>query len=119
MIYNAAATGLPPPEWMYDRFMSVLEPELTSARLPYLDQEYANETEEQHQQRMHRYAKAFHTFSEMLQQFGSYLYTQARDLQQSRHAQRSLKEEGERAWQLRMADELFGSDVSQTSSTDQ
>ncbi len=103
--------GLPPPEWIYDRFMSVIEPELTSARLPYLDMEYKGETAEEHGLRMERYGRAFRTFGDLLKEFSGYLYVQAQEIQTHRRNDRVTKEEGERVWQLKMADELLGADA--------
>ena len=98
---------LPPPEWIYDRFMSAIEPELTSARMPYLEAEYAGESPEAHEQRMHRYSAAFQTFGDVLRQFSEYLYTQAREIQADRRDIRSSQEAGERARLLTLADSLL------------
>lgn len=49
----------PSGEEIYDMIMQKIEPELTHANLPHLDEPYANETEAAHKTRYARYSKAF------------------------------------------------------------
>lgn len=68
----------PQLEWLYDAIMRLVEPELLSANIPLLDEQYQDETAEQHEARMKRYEDAFRRFNEILTNFGDFLYQQSR-----------------------------------------
>jgi hypothetical protein len=53
---------------LYDELMMWIEPELTSAVIPYLDELYKGETPEQAEERRQRYEKAFELCNAYLQQ---------------------------------------------------
>lgn len=49
---------------LYDMLMAEIEPELCSAELPALEERYAGETPEEHDERMNRYELAYAVFDE-------------------------------------------------------
>jgi len=54
---------------LYDSLMAEIEPELTTARLPQLKEEYEDETEEEAKDRSERYKHAFQIFGELWEEF--------------------------------------------------
>lgn len=68
-------SGIPPPpvipggEEVYDRIMSGIEPELTTAMLPTLADKYAQETQAERDARMERYKAAFLKYEEEHKKF--------------------------------------------------
>lgn len=56
-------------ECLYDILMGVIEPDLTLEMLPILDEIYKDETDEQHEERMKRYALAMVEFKKRSQKF--------------------------------------------------
>ena len=51
-------------EQIYDLLMAEIEPELLTCMLPYLDKLYPKEAKQEHELRMHRYAKAMQIFGQ-------------------------------------------------------
>ena len=51
-------------EEIYNALMYDIEPELMTDMIPELDEIYANETEEEREERAERYARAFEMFSD-------------------------------------------------------
>lgn len=49
---------------LYDMLMAEIEPELCSMELPLLEERYAGETPEEHEERMNRYELAYAVFDE-------------------------------------------------------
>lgn len=103
----AQAKVLPPPEWLYDRIMLAIEPELTTAQMQHLDELYADETSEEYEDRMQRYAKAFQIFQTLLADFGDYLFEQSRAVTNERRRKRAKEEEDTG----NIAKDIFGSDA--------
>lgn len=54
---------------LYDSLMAEIEPELTTIRLPSLQEDYEDETEEEAAGRGDRYRKAFQIFGELWGEF--------------------------------------------------
>ena len=105
---SASQKSLPPPEWLYDRLMLAIEPELTTAQMPYLDEKYRGESDTDRTARMQRYSAAFATFGTMLQEFGNYLFEQTQVVMDERRTQRTSAEAQEQQFTQHLADELFG-----------
>lgn len=53
---------------VYDQIMAEIEPELTTASIPLLDEKYKDETPEQAEERAQRYNRAFAAFHVKLQE---------------------------------------------------
>jgi len=49
-------------EQIYDMIMGEIEPDLLLENIPHLAQEYADETSEEHEERMQRYATAYRVY---------------------------------------------------------
>lgn len=56
-------------ERLYDILMGAIEPDLTLAMIPQLDEIYKHETTEEHAERMQRYATAMQEFQKRSQLF--------------------------------------------------
>jgi len=54
---------------LYNQLMGEIEPELLSDNLPNLEEQYANESQEQKQERGQRYRAAFDLYTTRLQSF--------------------------------------------------
>lgn len=81
-VVAGAAFPPPPPipsgEEVYDTLMSKIEPELTTAQLPFLKDKYKDETPEAAKIRAERYQKAF---AEYDKQYAEYTTAQQKGLQ--------------------------------------
>ena len=62
-------------EDIYNALMAEIEPELCTAQLPYLDEMYEGETEQQHAKRAERYAAAFEMCEDRMIKFFALLRT--------------------------------------------
>lgn len=59
-----AALNFPTGEEVYDSIMGEIEPELLTANIPHLDEQYVNETEEDRAARYERYNTAYAAYDE-------------------------------------------------------
>lgn len=58
-------------QWIYDEIMRFIEPDLLTTRIGFLDEIYANETEDEGKKRMMAYEKAFAIFDKVAEKFES------------------------------------------------
>lgn len=86
---------------LYDMLMRNIEPDLLSYNIPKLDEYYASESEEEHEERMKRYEQAYEEFEYVFQDFMNEVQDEVRVNKRSalvaQEAENREEEEGELA----------------------
>lgn len=80
------------PQWLYDEIMRWIEPDLMLNVIPNHQKIYANETQEQRNERMAYYDQAFAQFDAIYSQFSTVFFEQAKELAHVAQAQAHSQE---------------------------
>ena len=95
------------PQWLFDKIMSGIEPELTSEQYPFLAEKYRGESEEERAERMARYQRAFAEYEEALQSLTGYLKAHADDSRRIAQRERSQSEAVQHHRDMQVLDGMF------------
>lgn len=87
-------------QWLYDEIMRHIEPDLMLERIPLLPKKYAEETPEQHEQRMKAYEHAFRQYDALYVGVEHIFAIEAHRLRQGAHAQALQQERLEQGVEL-------------------
>lgn len=79
---NAGITNEELAEQLYNMLMRDIEPDLLTYNLPKLDEYYADETDDEHQNRMERYNKAYKAFQTAHRDFMNFVTNEVKKAQQ-------------------------------------
>ena len=105
----ASPDDLLSPTEVYDRIMTEIEPELTSDRLPLLEQSSADESEEDRKERYARYQSAFEAYDRAYASYVSGLHAKSDEYRRAFLHSAEEREVAEEAHTLAVMESSFTS----------
>jgi len=94
---------------LYDAIMEVIEPDLTIAVFPTLDEKYKSESEDEREHRIDRYEEALDIVAELFDRLDYLNAEDVRERKKTLEKQRKVKEEQERESSVEHAEEQIES----------
>jgi hypothetical protein len=101
--------ALPTPEETYDAIMGQIDPELTTSKLPLLDEKYKTETQEQTLARKEKYVRSFQAYDEKFREYRREIEQRSQSYQRSVMAANESLQRGSESAQMSAIETEFSS----------